>query len=77
MALGLQATKHRDVIARPLEAVEFDPARPGRFSLLFTAFGPESAKQGIYLLAHERLGGLGLFMVPLAPRQRPAQAPGA
>ncbi|MAL94198.1 MAG: hypothetical protein CME40_03845 [Haliea sp.] len=50
-----------------LEAVDFDPASPGRFSLLFSAPGAASAEQGIYLLAHERLGELGLFLVPLGP----------
>lgn len=50
-----------------LEAVDVDPASPGRFSLLFSAPGAASAEQGIYLLAHERLGELGLFLVPLGP----------
>jgi hypothetical protein len=57
--LRLQAAEALDPKMSPFAA-----RRP--FSLLFTAMDPRVLPQRIYRLAHEALGDLSLFIVPVA-----------
>lgn len=42
-----------------------EPPRRRGFSLVFRAKGPDRWPQGIYPLAHDRLGRLDVFFVPI------------